>query len=175
MAASFTVRVMFPNRVVEQVTVQGTDTPRALALSGPALKHPVILLHKGRCLCPYTSLDSQGVASGDLVVLHPVSGSESAVRGAPEPPATDREIGRRDQVFNETLRLADLAFTPYEASPFGGAAYQQMWKNYQKDRVATHPETTNIGKAVLRVSEAPLPVCWAHKRVRSGRPRKHPQ
>jgi hypothetical protein len=174
MATSFTVRVMFPNRVIEQITVQGIDTPRTLALSGPTLTHPVILLHKGRCLCPYTSLDSQGVASGDLVILHPIGGSESAFRGPPELPAIHRETERRDQEFNEILRLADLGFAPYEASPFGSAASQQMWKDDQEDPAATRPEATNIGKAAPQISDAPLPVCWADKRVKSGR-RKQPQ
>jgi hypothetical protein len=153
------VRVLFPNQVLENVTVSGTDTPWTLALSGPPLKSPVILLHKGRCLCPYTSLDSQGVTNGDLVVLHPVPASRKVTVAAREP-------DKPDQVFNEILRLADTAFLPYETSQHGSAAYQQMWQEDEKDEEDEEeidPPTTIPTRLTAQpdgVSTQPLPTCW---------------
>jgi hypothetical protein len=151
------VRVLFPNQVLENVTVRGTDTPRMLALSGPPLKSPVILLHKGRCLCPYTSLDSQGVINGDIVVLHPVPASKKAAAT----PRHTREPDKRDQVFNETLRLADTAFLPYETSQYGSAAYRQMWREDEENIEDDPPPIpTRLAAQPEGVSMQPLPTYW---------------
>jgi hypothetical protein len=159
------VRVLFPNQTVASVSVQGTDTPRTLALSGPPLKSPVILLHKGRCLCPYTSLDSQGVINGDLVILHPmpVSRQRSKFRVASDPTAKlENDLEGHDKVFNEILRLADTAFLPYETSQFGSVAYEQMWKDEEEDYAdgAAPPVPTRLVGPASAISTDPLPSCW---------------
>jgi hypothetical protein len=141
------LRVLFPDNLVERLTVCPSDTPRGVALAGPALKEPVVLVHMGRCLCPYLSLASQGVRDGDLIVLHTIIQTV----GPSAPP--------KDDVFSEVLRLADAVFGPYEASPFGGLAYQQML--VEEEQPWTEDVPTIIAESSQAVSTEELPICWA--------------
>ncbi|OHT17662.1 hypothetical protein TRFO_00953 [Tritrichomonas foetus] len=63
------VQVMYPDGSTIPVHLRSYDVARALALAGPPLSDPVILLHRGRCLCPYLSLAAQMIEDGDIVVL----------------------------------------------------------------------------------------------------------
>jgi len=177
--ATLLVRVLFPNEVIEDVSVQGTDTPRTLALSGPPLKSPVVLLHKGRCLCPYTSLDAQGVTNGDLVVLHPLPSAKdhpktSAASASDALARFERELENRDEVFKEILRLADAAFLPYETSPCGNSAYHQMWKDEEEEITTAHPATvpTTVAQRAEGISTQPLPACWTAERIKSRKKKR---
>jgi hypothetical protein len=155
------LRVVFPNQAVESVEVHRFDTPRAVALSGPPLKQPVVLIHNGRCLCPYLSLDSQGVATGDLIVLHSIAAP------APKTPARVERDGS-DGLFVEILRLADVAFAPYEVSLFADLVYQQMWAEQQEDAdardLAREQPKTVLGERPRSVSCESLPPLWFAKR-----------
>jgi hypothetical protein len=141
--------------------VRNTDTPHALALSGPPLKLPVVLLHNGRCLCPYQSLDSQGVASGDLIVLCPV-GREHADRllrsSGPSP---------SDGIFLEVLRLTDAAYAPLEIAIAGGMAYRRVLDEERGEERAAVTEATRL--AAPRISTDALPVWWETKECRGDR------
>jgi hypothetical protein len=157
------LRVIFPNQAVESVEVRGSDTPRVVALSGPPLKHPVVLLHNGKCLSPYMTLDSQGVSSGDLIVLHIVT--------APSP--RRRPGGRdgayaHDPYFSEALRLADIACLSYELSTTGDHIYQDMWTDQQEEEDENQgPQEqteTKIGEPPRSVSVDPLPAAWRKRR-----------
>ena len=149
-----TLRVVFPDRETTLVTVRSTDTPRTVALSGPPLSHPVILLHNGACLCPYLSLGTQGVVDGDIIVLHVVQTAPQRIL-----PETDRS----DDIFNEVLRLADVAFIPYETSPYGGIVYQQMAAEDREEEQSDEIEVTTVGKKAEEISTTKLPVCWKER------------
>jgi hypothetical protein len=150
--ADIVLHVVFPLNVELPITVKVTDTPRTVALSGPPLAEPVVPVHKGRCLCPYFTLQSQGVSNGDVIVLCPVSASPRAAK--PRKP-----LLASDDVFGEVLRLADVAFSPFEVSSYGATMSQQMFTEAQEStgRASTARGTTVIPKAAEEVSAAPLP------------------
>jgi hypothetical protein len=155
------LRVLFPNQSIESIEVLGSDTPRKVALCGPPLKQPVVLLHHGQCLCPYLSLDSQGVSTGDLIIMQNV-----AAPSAKKPVKEGRE--RSDGKFAEMLRLADVAFAPYEVSVSADIAYRQMWAEQQQAAEAREipwePPKTVIGEPAQSVSDECLPSLWSVKR-----------
>jgi hypothetical protein len=157
---SLRLRVVFPNQRVVSVDVQGSDTARTVVLSGPPLKHAVVLLHHGRCLSPYLSLEVQGVASGDLIVLHAVPGAAHARRA---PARADADAG--DGLFLEMLRLADLAFLPYEIASAAALVYQQTWDDEQAEEEEQAreraPAPTVVAARPAGVSCEQLPPIWA--------------
>jgi hypothetical protein len=155
------LRVLYPNQAIESVEVHGSDTPRAVAQCGPPLKHPVVLLHNGHCLCPYLSLDFQGVTTGDLIVLHSI----------PAPSTRKPVTEERDSstgIFIEMLRLADVALVPYEVSLFGDLVYQQMWAEQQEEASARDPprrqSQTVVAERPRSVSVESLPSLWPMER-----------
>jgi hypothetical protein len=164
MSETLLLRVLFPNHPVTSVRIQNTDTPRTLALSGPPLKIPVILLHKGRCLCPYASLDSQGVASGDLIILYPVS------RECPPQFLPAHDAAMSEGIFREVIRLADAAYAPLEVAKGGAMAYRQMWEHACDDGGEEAAAARTAVVAASEVSTQELPVWW-EKRARRGRRR----
>jgi hypothetical protein len=157
--ASLRLRVVFPNQRVVSVDVHGSDTARTVALSGPPLKQAVILLHHGRCLSPHLSLEVQGVASGDLIVLHTVSGPDRSRKS----PSRQSTGDSSDGVFHEMLRLADIAFLPYEIASFADLVYQQSGVDEQAEddeRCEMEPMATVLGERPTEVSCEKLPSFW---------------
>jgi hypothetical protein len=53
-----------------------------------------------------------------VIVFCPVSGS-------PHPPTARKALVASDDVFSEMLRLADIAFGPFEASSYGAGIHRQ--------------------------------------------------
>jgi hypothetical protein len=156
--AEIVLRVLYPHRVELPITVKATDTAQSVVLSGPPLGETVVPVHKGRCLSPYLSLQAQGVSDGDVVVLCPI----------PQPPRRGRQRPAPSSaaIFEEVVRLADVAFHPFEASQYGAALYRQMLADATRRRVPPKESApTVIPGEVGEVCAVPLPPCWADERA----------
>jgi hypothetical protein len=66
------------------------------------------------------------------------------------------------------LRLADLAFLPYEVASFAGVVYQQTWLDEHGDEEDRYDEretmATVIGERPIAVSCEKLPSIWVDPR-----------
>jgi hypothetical protein len=124
-------------------------------------------VHKGRCLSPYLSLQAQGVSDGDTVVLCPV----------PEPPrqGRHRRAPPKSGIFHEVVRLADVAFHPFEASEHGATLYRQMLAEARRREPPPKMAAPSvIPEEMAAPCVGPLPACWPEERTprrRAFRPR----
>lgn len=165
MSMVITLRVMFPGEQICPIRVKNLDTPQTVALSGPPLQNPVILLHNGKCLCPYLSLAAQGVVDNDFIVVHSIETEPPLYQ---EFPFEEQETGQNDNVFEEILRLADVAFIPYETSRYGFLVYEQMTTETKQDAEDDFPqEETHVTAKPKRISTAKLPICWEERKTRN--------
>jgi hypothetical protein len=154
--STLTLQVVFPSRLILSVKVHSSDTARTVALSGPPLKQPVLLRHKGKYLSPYESLASQGVLNGDVIILYNVTSLSPPRDGSS---SLDDDHG----LVLEALRLADLAFLPYEVSACADAVYRQMWDDHKGGGIVADdavPSATVVAGKPTRVSDQPLPSIW---------------
>lgn len=157
------IKVQYPQQeMLVPVSVSAYDTARVIATSGPPLTKPVIILHQGHCLSPHLTLAAQGVTNGDTVILHTVSYTNEA-KLTPTKAEKQHMKVKIDEVFNELLRLADVAFMPYEIGLYGGLIFQQMLSEIPDE---TEPETSSptiLGPKATDVANSPLPILWKGK------------
>jgi hypothetical protein len=102
------------------------------------------------------------VSDGDVIVFCTISAM----------PRHARRIDTSDSIYDESLRLADMAFLPFESAAFGASAYQQMFTEAFRERGVTARPTlaTVVPEPAREVSTAPLPACWTEQRVDRGSP-----
>jgi hypothetical protein len=153
--------IVFPDLVVHDVTVRGADIAQVLTSLGPPDRHPLLIIHKERCLCPFISLFAQGVVSGDRIVLYRVR-DPAEIR--PHAPKEDPDRSARNI---EVLRLADLSFAPYESSKCGGKVLRRAASAERKEQEKIHErarchfvEPAVLAERVGAVSTAEMPICW---------------
>lgn len=155
-----TLRVQYPQQyMLTLVSVCLTDTAKVVATCGPPLTKPVIIIHQGHCLSPHLSLAVQGVCDGDTIVLHTVN-IQPQKKQAPSDGEKRKAKIKMDNIFNEMLRLADVAFIPYETGLYGSLVFQQMLKEIPEE---TEPEEILPSFLYQPASEAstdPLPIFW---------------
>lgn len=164
MATVITLRVRFPGDQFSSIRIKTLDTPKHIVLCGPPMQDPVIVLHNGRCLCPYLSLDAQGVVDNDFIVVHQIEMSMPVY-----PEYYFKEPEQQDEnVVSEVLRLADVAFIPYEISRYGSLVYEQMTSETKHETGEIFPqEEIHITGKPKRISTAKLPICWEERKSRN--------
>jgi hypothetical protein len=104
------------------------------------------------------------------VVSSPSLSDQRWISAVPRRKKVDLEIEKREDIFSEVLRLADVAFIAYEISPYGGMAYQQMLTDDHEPghNPAQIQTKTVLGSPRARVSTERLPVCWCEPKSTYG-------